>query len=192
MPAEPQLFRCSPGGPIATGRRRLKGLLAVVGLLMAAVAVGTLLAERLVPALLAGAVAAAALFILRMSGDLDLLRLEVTPGMLIVQNRRRWLRMPLPALGARRLRPDEIAHVESLATAGGVVAGSGGFDSHRLGEFDLYASDLANAVLVEGDEIRIVVTPDDPEGFLASLPIGAGAGSSLDPPASTPESSRWD
>ena len=174
MPPEPALFRCSPGGAIAGGRRRLKGLLAAVALLMAMVAVATYLADRTVPALLAAALATGALFILRMSGDLEPLQLEVAPELLTVQTRRRWLRLPLPALAARRLRPDEIAHVARLATAGGVVAGSGGFDSHRLGEFDLYASDLANAVLVEGDEIRVVVTPDEPDEFLAHLPTTAG------------------
>ncbi|MFQ5349614.1 MAG: PH domain-containing protein [Thermoanaerobaculia bacterium] len=174
MPAEPLLFRCTPGGLVAAGRRRLKGLLATVALLMLAVAGVTLWSGRLVPGLLAAAVAAAALFIVRISGDLELLCLEVTPDLLTVQTRRRWLRVPLPALAARRLRADEIGHVEGLATAGGVVASSGGFDSHRLGEFDLYASDLANAVLVEGEEIRVIVTPDTPEEFLASLPTTAG------------------
>ena len=123
-------------------------------------------AGRVVPAILAGAVAAVTLFVLRMSGDLEPLQLEVAPDLLTVQTRRRWLRVPLPPLAARRLRPDEIDHVEALATAGGVVAGTGGFDSHRLGEFDLYASDLANAVLVEAEEMRVVVTPDEPEAFL--------------------------
>ena len=168
--AEPKLFRCSPGGAIAAGRRRLKGLLAGVAALMALVAAGAWWAGRPVPALLAGGVAAVALFILRMSGDLEPLWLEVRPDLLTVQTRRRWLRLPLPAIAARRLRTDEIGHVEGLATAGGMVAGSGGFDSHRLGEFDLYASDLANAVLVEGEEIRLLVTPDEPEAFLAGLP----------------------
>ena len=169
-----RLFRCSPGGQVADGRRRLKGLLAALAVVMVTVAAGTLWIGRLVPALLAATVAAVALFTLRMSGDLEPLMLEVTPDLLTVQTRRRWLRLPLPAVAARRLRADEIAHVESLATAGGVVAGSGGFDSHRLGEFDLYASDLANAVLVEGEEIRVVVTPDEPDEFLASLPTAGG------------------
>jgi hypothetical protein len=167
------LFRCSPGGRIAAGRRRLKGLLAALALLMLMVAAWTLWADRLVPALLAGAVAAVALFTLRMSGDLEPLRLEVAADQLTVQTRRRWLRVPLPAVAARRLRADEIRHLESLAAAGGVVAGSGGFDSHRLGEFDLYASDLANSVLVEAEETRIIVTPDQPEEFLDSLPGNA-------------------
>ena len=154
---------------MAEGRRRLKGLLAALAVVMATVAAGTFYMGRLVPALLATAVAVVALFTLRMSGDLEPLVLEVRPELLTVQTRRRWLRLPLPALAARRLRADEIAHVESLATAGGIVAGSGGFDSHRLGEFDLYASDLANAVLVESEEIRAVVTPDEPDEFLESL-----------------------
>lgn len=169
MSGGPELFRCSPGGRVAAGRRRLKGLLAAMSLLMLAVAAATLWAGRTVPALLAGAVAAVALFILRMSGDLEPLWLEITPDLLTVQTRRRWLRVPLPPLTARRLRADEIRHLEGLATAGGVVTGSGGFDSHRLGEFDLYASNLANAVLVEGEENRVVVTPDQPEEFLDSL-----------------------
>ena len=174
MGPQAERFRCSPGGSIAAGRRRLKGLLATVAALMLAVAAATWWVGRPVPALLAAGVAALVLFILRMAGDLEPLVLEVRPDLLTVQTRRRWLRLPLPPLAARRLRGDEIAHVESLATAGGIVAGSGGFDSHRLGEFDLYASDLANAVLVEGDEIRVVVTPDDPEAFLAGLPTAAG------------------
>jgi hypothetical protein len=169
MAAARELFRCSPGGRVAAGRRRLKSLLAAVALLMVAVAAGTLWAGKTVPALLAAALAAVVLFTVRVSGDLEPLQLEVAPDLLTVQTRRRWLRVPLPPLAARRLRPAEIGHVEGLATAGGIVAGSGGFDSHRLGEFDLYASDLANAVLVESEEIRVVVTPDDPDGFLASL-----------------------
>ena len=173
MQAEPELFRCSSGGRVAAGRRRLKGLLAAVAVLMLAVAAVTVWIGRLVPGLLAGAVAAVVLFILRMSGDLEPLWLEVAPGLLTVQTRRRWLRLPLPPTSARRLRADEISHIEGLAAAGGVVAGSGGFDSHRLGEFDLYASDLANAVLVEAEEIRVVVTPDLPEAFLDCLRAGA-------------------
>ena len=175
MQAEPRLFRCSPGGLVGAGRRRLKISLAGVGLLMLALAGFTIWTGRLVPGLLAGLVATVTLFILRMSGDLEPLWLEVTPNLLTVQTRRRWLRVPLPPSSARRLRADEISHLEGLAAAGGVVTGSGGFDSHRLGEFDLYASDLTNAVLVDAEEIRVVVTPDHPEEFLASLQVTANS-----------------
>jgi hypothetical protein len=70
---------------------------------------------------------------------------------------------------ARRLTAEETAHVEGLATTGGVAAGSGGFESHRLGEIEIFASDFAHAVLIDLGETRLIVTPDDAEGFLAAL-----------------------
>jgi hypothetical protein len=111
-----------------------------------------------------------------MSGDLDPLWLDVEGSFLTVQMRRRHERIPLEGAVARRLTGEEIAHLTSLATSAGVVAGSGGFDSRQLGEIDLYASDLAHAVLVEAGESRLVVTPDEPEAFLsATSGIGARA-----------------
>ncbi len=166
-------FRCSPGGAVAAGRRRLKGLLMVLAVLMLAVAAFTWWTGRAVPALLAAGVAGVAFLALRMSGDLEPLWLEIDGRELSIQSRRQRLRLPLPPLAARRLRAGEIRHLESLASAGGMVAGSGGFDSHRLGEFDLYASDLANAVLVEVEEARVVVTPDRPDEFVARLAAAA-------------------
>jgi Bacterial PH domain len=108
----------------------------------------------------------------RMSGDLDPFRLEIGGGWLGVQMRRRRERFNIAGIAGaqgRRLTADEIAHLETLATSGGVAAGTGGFESHRLGEFDLYASDLAHAVLVDLGETRLILTPDDPEGFLEAL-----------------------
>ncbi len=173
-------FLCPAGGAVAGGRRRLKGLLLALTLVMVALAALVWWSGRAVPAAIAGAVAAVAFLALRMSGDLDPLWLEITDDELAVQTRRQRLTLPLPALAARRLRPGEIRHLERLAAAGGIVAGSGGFDSHRLGEFDLYASDLANAVLVETAEQAVVVTPDRPEEFLRRLPVAPA------PDAATP------
>jgi len=77
------------------------------------------------------------------------------------------------AFAARRIGAGVIAllalAVERLATLGGVTAGAGGFESRRLGEIELYASDLRNAVLMERDEERWVLTPDDAEGFVVAL-----------------------
>lgn len=165
----PRRFPCTPGGAILRGRRRLRALFVGLTLLMAAVAVGTWIAGRFWPGLLALAVAAVPLFAWQMSGDLDALWIEVDDGGLTIQMRRRRERFPLSGAEVRRLGPDEIGHLERLATAGGVTAGSGGFESHLLGELDLYASDLGHAVLVEAGEDRLVVTPDDPEGFLAAV-----------------------
>jgi Bacterial PH domain len=168
-------FSCTPGGAILRGRRRLQRLL--VGLALVLVASAVLFWLSLLvrgggpwwPGLFALLAAAVPWLAWRMSGDLDLLALELGGGRLAIEMRRRRERFTAAGATGRRLTPEEIAHLERLATNGGVTAGTGGFESHRLGEFDLYASDLANAVLVDLGETRLVVTPDDPEGFLQAL-----------------------
>jgi PH (Pleckstrin Homology) domain-containing protein len=162
-------FPCTPGGAILRGRRRLRTLLLGLTLVMLAVGGLTLTAGRIGPGLLALLVALVPWTAWRMSGDLDPFWLDLENGRLAIQMRRR--REIFAAAGAqgRRLTADEIAHLESLTSTGGVAAGSGGFESHRLGEFELYASDFANAVLVDLGETRLIVTPDDPEGLLRAL-----------------------
>jgi hypothetical protein len=128
------------------------------------------------PAVLALLVAGVPWTAWRMSGDLDLLWLDVTNGNLVIQMRRRRERFPVSGAGVRRLTPEEIEHLERLATTGGVTAGTGGFDSRLLGEVDLYASDLTNSVLVDLGENRLIVTPDDPGGLLEALGGEPGTG----------------
>jgi len=162
-------FPTTPGGAIRRGRRRLAALLLGLALLLVLVALAALASGRRWPALLALLVALVPWTAWRMSGDLEPLWLEVDGAWLVLQMRRRRERRELAGAEARRLTPEETAHLERLATAGGVVAGTGGFDSHLLGEIDLSASDLAHAVLLDWGESRLVVTPDDPEAFLAAL-----------------------
>jgi hypothetical protein len=83
--------------------------------------------------------------------------------------RSRRLRLPLLAPRIRVLDAAERAHTERLASNGLLVAGTGGFDSHLLGEFNLHASNLDNGVLVDTGDSRVVVTPDDPAGFMAAF-----------------------
>lgn len=174
-------FTCTPGGAILRGRRRLRLLLVGLTLLLVAVAVifWLNLLIRAVsgrggggpwwPGLFALLAAAVPWTAWRMSGDLDLLWLALDGARLTIEMRRRRERFTLAGAAARRLAPEEIGHLERLATNGGVTAGTGGFESHLLGELDLYAGDLANAVLVDLGETRLIVTPDDPEGFLQAL-----------------------
>ncbi|HEX3528808.1 MAG TPA: hypothetical protein VH988_17240 [Thermoanaerobaculia bacterium] len=169
VPLGTQHFECSPGGVILRGRRRLRTLLVGLTLLMVAVAVATWIAGRFWPGLLALLVAAIPWTAWRMSGDLDPLWLELGDGWLTVQMRRRRERFPVSGAAARRLTPEETAHLEGLASAGGVAAGSGGFESHLLGEIDLHASDFSHAVLVDLGESRLIVTPDAPDELLAAL-----------------------
>ena len=162
-------FPCTAGGAILRGRLRLRRLLVGLTVLMAVVGVATIAAGRLFPGIFALLVAMVPWTAWRMSGDLDPLWLEVSKGTLTVQMRRRNERFPIAGAEARRLTAEEIESLERLATSGGLVAGTGGFESRLLGEIDLYASDFANSVLLEAGELRMVVTPDDPEAFLAAL-----------------------
>ena len=165
-------FPCTPGGAVLRGRLRLRWLLVGLTVLMVVVSVLTWVAGQRWPAVLALLVAAIPWTAWRMSGDLDLLWLDVGGGYLTIQMRRRRERFPLGGAEARRLAPGEIAHLERLATSGGVTAGTGGFDSRLLGELDLHASNFANSVLVDLGETRLVVTPDNPEGLLEALGTG--------------------
>jgi len=166
-------FPCTPGGSVLRGRLRLRWLLVGLAILMIVVAVLTWVAGQRWPAVLALLVAGVPWTAWRMSGDLDVLWLELSEkggnGHLTIQMRRRRERFPLGGAEARRLAPGEIEHLERLATSGSVTAGTGGFDSQLLGELDLYASNFANAVLVDLGERRLVVTPDNPEGLLEAL-----------------------
>jgi hypothetical protein len=162
-------FSCTAGGAVLRGRLRLQRLLVGLTLLMLAVGILTLVSGRIGPGIFALLVALVPWTAWRMSGDLDPLWLDVGGGMLAVQMRRRRERFPASGVEARRLTPEEIEHLERLATTGGVAAGTGGFESRLLGEIELYASDLANAVLIDLGESRLVVTPDDPGGFLTTL-----------------------
>ena len=103
----------------------------------------------------------------------------------MIQMRRQRRVVPLTGVRSRRLSPEEIEHLTRLATAARITAGTGGFDSHQLGEIDLYASNLDNAVLLQAEESGTVVTPDDAGGFLAALaagtPVTAAADRRADP-----------
>lgn len=166
-------FPCSRSGALARGRWRLGWLLGGAAAVMLATAAAAWAAGRFWPGLLAALVALVPLMALRMSGDLDLLGLDVDPGALVLLLRSGRDRVPLDGASARRLTDEEIRHLAGLASRGGVVAGSGGYESHLLGEIELFATDLGHAVLVETEDRRLVVTPDDPEIFLEALTAAA-------------------
>ena len=165
----PHRFGCSPGGAIAAGRRRLAVVLLGLAGVMTLLAIAVWIGDRKLPALLCLGTAFVLWTAWRMSGDLDPLWLELEPERLILQLRRQRVDLPLFAPRGRPLDDEERRHVRGLATRAGIVAGTGGYDSHRLGEFNLHASDLARAVLVETGDSRVVVTPDDPDAFLEAL-----------------------
>jgi hypothetical protein len=169
-----QQFPCSNRGAVLHGRQRLRKFLLLLALLCFAVGIAAWFA-RAVPALLAIGAGALALYARRMSADLDPLWLEIEGARLAVQMRRQRHPLDLAGVSARRLSSDEIEHITRLATTASVTAGTGGFDSHLLGEIDLYATDLDHAVLLQHEETATVVTPDDPAAFLAAVDAASQA-----------------
>lgn len=175
-------FRCSPGGAVALGRRRIRRLLATLTLLMAAFGAWMFLIGRWGPGLICVGAVALILLSLSMSSDLDPLWLTVGGRRLSVQMRRQRQSLELVGASARRLSAEELVHLASLSSASGVIFATASFESHVLGAFDLFATDLKNAVAVEVDatenddeeRIRWVLTPDDVDGFLEALEAAAG------------------
>jgi hypothetical protein len=178
-------FSTTLGGAVAHGRRRLRTLLGLVLVVMLAVAIAAFAVGRGGAGLVALVVAVGPLFAIGLVGETGLEGLQVGRGVLVIERTSGQEPVALAGNTARRLTQDEIRHLERLAESAGIVAGTGGYDSTRLGELDLYASDLSNAVLVEcpleesprrtfssttpPSKRRLVVTPDDPEAFLAAL-----------------------
>lgn len=174
-------FECTPGGTIGRGRRRLSLLLSGLTCLMTLFAVLTWIRGAVLPGILALMVAAMAGLAWRMATNLELRRVIVSDDE--VEIRLRWgrVRIPREDLRARRLNEEEIEHLEQLASVGVFAVATGGFDSHLLGEFDLHAADLGQAVLLESppriddegevvrEPVRAIVTPDEIDRFVALL-----------------------
>ena len=154
---------------MAAGRRRLRLILLGPAVLMGILALASWISGRFFQGLLCVAVAALLVVAWRTANQLEPHYFEIQGDRLEVRLRWRLFHVPLTGARARLLSADERGHVESLASVGGMVATSGGYDSHRLGEFELYASDLANAVLLEAGESRFVLTPDNPSGFVEAV-----------------------
>ncbi len=159
-------FACTPGGAIATGARRLAILLLALGLLLLVAAVFSWSGGRLFPGLLALLVAGVVGLAWRMSNDLRPRRLRFENQTLIIETASRRIPFAISEATVRPLSDQEIRHLEVLASVGGFVVGTGGFDSRHLGEFDLYASDFNHALLVQSLDGRLVVTPDRRDAFI--------------------------
>ncbi|MEE2778835.1 MAG: hypothetical protein VYE73_19000 [Acidobacteriota bacterium] len=169
-------FSCTPAGRIAVSRVRIRRLLLGMAVLMAVVGVWMFWISRWGPGLICAGAMVLCWFTWQMSGDLDPLWLTIEDDELSVQMRRQRQALPLRSPRARRLTDEESAHLDSLASASGVMFATASYESHLLGAFDLFATNLDTPLLVEVDAApedverdveRWIVTPDDPTGFLA-------------------------
>lgn len=160
-------FECTADGLVAAGQRRMARVFSLLGVTLL-IAVGfAFLTRQFFAGVIALGLALAVFVIYRMSRELDPTQLVISDRTLTIYMRHALRRMPLEGASVRRLTDDEIEHLAGLTSSGGFVAGAGGFDSHILGEFDLYASRLENAVLIETTDGRAVLTPDQPDDFVA-------------------------
>lgn len=162
-------FSCTPAGVIAASRRRFSGFLLTLVVIMTVATAAMLVAGRWIPALLAAGVGLVVAMAWRMSLELSPQWMEIFQGQLIVKTAGVQFAVPLEGAIARELQREEKDHLRRLASTAGLVAGVGGFDSHVIGEFDLYATDLEKAVLVHSVEDRFIVSPDNPTEFLAAI-----------------------
>jgi hypothetical protein len=95
----------------------------------------------------------------------------VGSGVVAVE-RRRWRRLELPLSSLRRavLLPAAGVHgALRVAGSGGAFGNYGLFWSRALGTFRLYATRSDRLVLLDADRERLVVSPDDVEGFLEAV-----------------------
>ena len=168
MTSLPASFVCSSGGAIARGKRLMGLLFGTVGLLMVGAAIYSWSRGSWGAALLAAALTVVTLWTWRTTGSLEPRWIEIDERAVTITTRSVLVRLPRAGAMARVLNEEERRHLERLATMG-VTAPSGGFDSRLLGEFELYASNLETPVLVEAGDLRVVLTPDDPEAFIAAL-----------------------
>lgn len=164
-----ETFACSRDGAIASGQRRLARLFSLLGFSLLLAAAFAFATGQIFAGAIALLIAFTVFVIHRMSRELDPTELVVEGDTLAIFMRHALRRIPLEGAIVRRLTRAEIEHLTGLASSGGFVATAGGFDSHLLGEFDLYASRIENAVLVETSDGRLVVTPDRPEDFTAAI-----------------------
>lgn len=162
-------FPCTTAGAVLAGRRKLRLILLLPAWIMIAATVAAWVTGQVFGGLLSlfGAVVLYALW--RMANRHEPIYLEVDGGRLRFRLRWQLFEVDVDSAACRRLTAPEKAHLERLVDVGGLVATSGGYDSHQLGEFDLYASNLDHAVLLETQEARFVVTPDDPDAFVEAI-----------------------
>ena len=179
---ERRRFPCTADGVVASGQQRMARVFALLAFSLLAAAAFAIVTRQIFAAAVALVLSLGVFIIYRMSRELDPTELIVQGGTLTVLMRHALRKLPLEDSSIRRLTGDEIEHLSGLTSSGGFVAGAGGFDSHILGEFDLYASRLENSILLETMDGRVIVTPDTPDEFIESVVSAAEAAAMIPSP----------
>lgn len=93
----------------------------------------------------------------------------VEPGMVWVE-RLQW-RTPVALAGLRRLEiiREDARPAWRLFGNGGLFAYVGWFANSRVGRYRAFATDFRRSVLLQYEDHRVVLTPDDPERFVEAV-----------------------
>ena len=94
----------------------------------------------------------------------------------VVVHRLGWTtRLNLARLGSVEADPEAFSWAIRTVGIGGPFAFVGRYRSRRLGPFTAYATDRARSVVLRWPDRTVVVTPDDPDTFVAAVEAALGA-----------------
>jgi len=84
-------------------------------------------------------------------------------------------RLPLHDLKAAQVDPAAMKGSWRSAGNGGLLAFTGWFRSKKLGKYRAFVTDQDRCVVMEFKDRKLVVSPDDPEGFVEALGLGSNS-----------------
>jgi hypothetical protein len=118
-------------------------------------------AAWIAPVVVLAIVALTALWIIR--------RFELTDDAILVRRSFWTNRIPLASIESADLDPQACRGAWKTAGNDGLFAMHGRFRSKRLGKFQAYVTDPANAIVLRVRGDTIVISPENPRGFLREL-----------------------
>lgn len=139
-----------------------------ISLLLAVVAAGLVWTGATGGALVLGAVVA-------LAGALAVRGYAVGPGVVVVVRPGWETRLDLRGLDSVEADPDAMRMAWRTWGIGGPFAFVGRYRSGRTGWFTAYATDRDRSVVLRWPGRTVVVTPDDPEAFVAAVEAAAEA-----------------
>jgi hypothetical protein len=96
----------------------------------------------------------------------------VTDSALIIKRLGWTTLLNLSQLNSATVDPDAVGRSVRLFGNGGFFAFAGWFRNKKLGVYHAYATDTKKAVVLRFADKTVVVTPDDPQKFVAELTAG--------------------
>ena len=116
-----------------------------------------------------GGVAVLQLALVGLSTNFKIRGYDVSPGRLVVRHGWSRLTFPMNNFTAARIEGNPFHGAIRRGGVGGVWSFYGRFSSPQLGEFHAYVSDPQRAVVIQFTDQVVLVSPEEPDAFLAAL-----------------------